>query len=234
MHRAEFGQAYGQVPVASLGRLVDQNVAGTIHRLEHIFFLAHRQCVHMLSEEVVVPRGFPEITLGDLWSVHELVSPSLQLLSQEFLSQGPHLGAARMPENDSWSHRILNREQVQFPSQPSMVAPARLLLRDQKILEFRFSEKGGPVNSLQLLPLLVTLPVGTRNRQKLEDLKLISTDHVGTGTKIHKLPQFVLRQDFSPPLFDQFCLQFLPARAEETDGLLVRNDRRFEAKTLLL
>ena len=88
--RAKLEQAQGQFSIGALPRLVDEDVKRAVHGFEVVVdSLFHDRSggvallvnpdgrKHSLLVPGEVPRGFKEITLGDVRAVHELVSSFL-------------------------------------------------------------------------------------------------------------------------------------------------------------
>src|SRR5437660_4939220 len=76
---AEFGEAYGKVAVAVELGLVDEDVAGTVHRLQLVIgFFDFDRAEHTVFVEIGVTAGFPEVQTHDVRGVDEIVAASEQ------------------------------------------------------------------------------------------------------------------------------------------------------------
>src|SRR5450756_273068 len=104
IHGTQFSPPKWKITIAANLRLVDENMEGAVHRLEHVLVLIDLdRRVHVLLVEVPVARGFPELKICNVGSVDEFI-PTLDVLSTpEILDLLANNGSLGMPENQSLS-----------------------------------------------------------------------------------------------------------------------------------
>ena len=70
-------------------------------------------------------------------------------------------------EDKNYNYQYLNGEEIQILSKASMIPALRLLLLDTVSLQLLLSLPCGPIDSLQHLIFLITPPIRSRNKFKL-------------------------------------------------------------------
>ena len=72
-----------------------------------------------------------------------------------------------------------------------MVASPRLFEARHVFVELILAWKGGAIDTLQLLVILITAVIGTGNREQLKSLNLLGIADVGTRTQIDEFAVLV-------------------------------------------
>src|SRR6185295_4350358 len=90
------------------------------------------------------------------------------LVAPKILNQQPDRRALRMPEHKAGADLILDRDQVEFLPDLSVVTSFNLFQLRQMRVEFRLGRKGGPIDPLQHGIAFVAAPVRTSSTQELE------------------------------------------------------------------
>src|SRR5579885_28716 len=146
--RAHLGVALRQVAVRALLRAVDADVERAVHRLDaelHVFELHRRE--HRVAVRLVVAARDPEVALGDVRRVNKSVAALVQLLVEVVLHRLADDRALRVPEDEASAVLLLNREEVEFFAQATVVAPLGLLALLDPGVEFFLRGEGGSVDA---------------------------------------------------------------------------------------
>mmetsp|Transcript_16800 Transcript_16800/g.56766 ORF Transcript_16800/g.56766 Transcript_16800/m.56766 type:complete len:215 (+) Transcript_16800:1027-1671(+) len=133
---------------------------GAVHRLELILVLLHLHLVeHRLCVKVVMAARLPEVDVGNVRRVQQLVAVGGVLLLPRVLDEAADARALGVPEDKTAARRLLDREQVQLLPQNAVVALLRLLQAPAVLLELPGLWEGGAVDARERLALLVAAPV---------------------------------------------------------------------------
>ena len=100
--------------------------------------------------------------------VQQLVAVPVVFVLPVVLDQPSQLRALGLPENQPRADLIVDGEEFQFLAQPAMIALFRLLQVVQILFQRLLVEKGGAVDPLQYVVVLVAAPVGAGNPQQFE------------------------------------------------------------------
>src|SRR5467141_176084 len=80
---AEFGEAHGKIAIAVELGFVDEDVAGTVHRLQLVIGLFYFDWAeHAVFVEIGVAAGFPEVQTHDVRRVYEIVAAGEEFVAQ--------------------------------------------------------------------------------------------------------------------------------------------------------
>jgi len=108
-------------------------------------------------------------------------------------------GPLRMPQNQSRSDVLLNREEVELLAQDPMVALLRFLEPPHVCVEVVLAEPRGAVDALQHLPPLVAAPIGAGGMEQLEVFDPTGARHVRASAEIDERAVRVHRDDLVRP-----------------------------------
>ena len=151
--------------------------------------------------------------------VQQFVAPGEVGLAPELFDQQAHPGATGMPEHQASAGLIFDGEQIQIGADAAVVTALGFLDAVFVLAELLRRFKGGAVNPLQLLAVLIAAPVGARHALQFEGfgIELAGVLHMGAGAEIPPLlPQGVEGDGLLQP-FEDF----------EFVGLVLRFDPRF-------
>ena len=82
IHSAKLGQAHRQLAITAQARLVNQDVARAIHRLQLIVGLFDLdRAEHILAVKIGVPAGLPQIQAHDVRRVDQIVAAAQQFVA---------------------------------------------------------------------------------------------------------------------------------------------------------
>ena len=213
VHRAEFRQPHGKVPVGVGVIRVNLDVVGAVHRLEHIALNgAGGQAVEqfragspLLAEFF---HGVPfrdgrvlaflvirevsgravQVQLADVGRVHLGVAQLVQLFRDEVLQGTADESPLGLPEDEPLPHGFVNAEQAQFAAQFAVVAAPRLFQPFQVFVKLGAVREAGAVNALEHGAVFVPLVEGARHAHDFECLAVARAAHVGTGAQVRKIP----------------------------------------------
>mmetsp|Transcript_10564 Transcript_10564/g.22520 ORF Transcript_10564/g.22520 Transcript_10564/m.22520 type:complete len:412 (+) Transcript_10564:1084-2319(+) len=133
---------------------------GAVHGFDLILFVLDLHLIeHSLFVEVEVSGSFPQVEIGDVRCVDDVVIlVNVLLLPKvfDFTSDG---GAFGVPEDESSSGVFLNRKKIQLLPQSPMIPLLRLFQHPLILLQLlRILPRRG-INPLQHLPLLIAPPI---------------------------------------------------------------------------
>src|SRR5882762_2854144 len=124
---AELAQAHRQIAIRLQRIFVDENVAGTVHRLEAIFGVVEFHGVeHVLRVVAFVARGKKQLAAGHVRRYDERIAASQVLFAHPVFHLFTDDAAFGMPKDEARSGKFLDREQVELLAQHAMVALLRL------------------------------------------------------------------------------------------------------------
>src|SRR5437762_11138683 len=157
--------------------------------------------------------------------VNQSVTAPLKFRAQIIFHLRPDRAALRMPEHEALSVVFLNRKQIEFAAESSMVTLLSFLTLFQPTVEFSLSEERRAVDALHLRTLSIAFPVSAGQRQKLESFQAIRVRYVRTKTEIDERRTIdVIDADVSPSLLvDQLAFQRFITFIEAAQRFRLRN-----------
>mmetsp|Transcript_22390 Transcript_22390/g.50453 ORF Transcript_22390/g.50453 Transcript_22390/m.50453 type:complete len:493 (-) Transcript_22390:197-1675(-) len=217
--------ADGQLAVGALGVLVHEDMEGAVHGLDLVDLLLNVHLVeHALRVELEVSRLLPQIHVGDVGAVHQLVSaPHVQVLP-EGLDDIPHPSSLGVPEHQPSSCLLLDAKEVHLLSQLAVISPLRLFHHVLVRLELRLVLPCRPVDALQRSFGLVSSPVCAGHSLQLDRLP------ADVSSRLHVRP----RAQVPPLLSDVVDADILSLRDRVQQLQLVRLFLRFDPLPRLL
>src|SRR5450756_1209717 len=220
IHGTQFSPPKWKITIAANLRLVDENMEGAVHRLEHVLVLIDLdRRVHVLLVEVPVARGFPELKICNVGSVDEFI-PTLDVLSTpEILDLLANNGSLGMPENQSSAGLLLNAVEVQLLPQLAMVALGSLFPSRDKTDQLFLRWESRTIDALKHLVLLVPSPIRSCDRQKLKMLKVACGRDMRSTAEVRERALSVERDGRRRYLRKDLDLILVAAFLEEFDGL---------------
>ncbi len=93
-----------------------------------------------------------------------------------------------MPEDETASGVLFDREEIELGAELAMVAPPRFFQPREILLELRAIVPGRAVDSLQHWPVLVAAPVGAGDARQFERADSPRRIGVAAAAKIGELP----------------------------------------------
>ena len=180
---AELAVAQRQVAVALDALLVDQDVAGAVHRLQGVVALLALRREHRVLVLVPVAAQFPQRLVDHLRTLDLLVAVVLVDLAHVLLDALPDRPALRVPEHHA-GRVIVDVEQVELAAQLAVVALLGFLQHRQVLREFFLRRPGRAVDALQHLVAVVAAPVGAGHLHQLEELQLARAGHVRAAAQV--------------------------------------------------
>ncbi len=131
IHRAEFGQAHGQLAITARLALVNHDVVRAVHRLEEVFLLVgHHDRLELAVGVIGIVAGdLVQLNAADVRRIDRHVAAADQLLFDERLEQPADHGALRQPENQAAADKRACCEQLQLLAEHAMVAALGLFDR---------------------------------------------------------------------------------------------------------
>src|SRR5580704_4468965 len=115
IHGAEFGETHGQIAITAQPRLINEDVARAIHRLELVVgFFDFHWTKHVVFVKAGVAAGVPELAAHDVRRVDDVVSALEEFGAQPVFDDRADQAALRVPENQAGSGLILNAEKIEF------------------------------------------------------------------------------------------------------------------------
>ena len=83
-----------------------------------------------------------------------------------------------MPQDQPLAVTLLNRKQIEFATQPTMIALLSLFTLLEPRIEFVLRKKRSSIDALHLWSLGITLPVSAGERKQLESFQAIRIRHM--------------------------------------------------------
>ena len=194
---AELEQPQRQLAVGALPALVDEDVERAVHRLQVVAMTLvelHRR-EHALGEPLQVAGGLEQLRLGDVGRVDELVARLLVACSRVVLHHLADESPLGMEDRQPRAELGREREQVELGTEAAVVAALGLLEPVQMGLERLVRLPRGPVDPLQLWPVLVAAPVGAGHPRQLEVAEPVGRGHVGTAAEVDEARSVPVRAD---------------------------------------
>src|SRR5947208_12162074 len=93
--------------------------------------------------------------------VNQSVAALRKFRAQIIFHLRPDRAALRMPEHEALTVIFLNRKQIEFAAESSMIALLSFLALLQPTVEFSLSEERRAIDALHLRPLRIAFPVRT-------------------------------------------------------------------------
>ncbi len=218
-HQTRLGQKQGHVPLAGLIQQAGlQSVLAQVQGAGSGVLVQRRELGVAVVGEVTA--GAVHVELADMRGVNRAVAPAGQLIAEELLQKTANQRAARHPQDQTGTGQRANGEQVQLLAQQAMVALFRLFQLLQIGIQILLGEKGGRVQTLQLLAGRVALPVGPSQRHQLEGANLAGVGQVGAAAQVDELAlaieaERILLAEF---LVDVLDLELLPHPLHQGTG----------------
>ena len=195
---AQLRQTHRQIAIALRRVLVDEDVAGAVHRLQLIVgIIQFDRRVHVLRVETRMPADLPQLVTHDVRSEDHIVTATDTFFAHPVFHQLANDAALGMPEDKARSGDVLNGEQVELLAQHAMVATLRFFQARKMLLHLFLGEKGGAVNALQLRIFLIAQPVGSGNAHHLEGLDAAGGRHMRATAKVDKRAIAIERDVFA-------------------------------------
>mmetsp|Transcript_30352 Transcript_30352/g.51992 ORF Transcript_30352/g.51992 Transcript_30352/m.51992 type:complete len:288 (-) Transcript_30352:750-1613(-) len=128
VHGAQLCPAQRQVAVG-LGRVLkEQAVEGTVHRLQLVLLLLHlHRLEHIVPVKIKVAGGFPQIQIGDVWRVQNVVPVLDMLFFPIGFDQVAHDRPLGVPKDQPAAGILLDGKQFEGLAQRAVVTAFRLL-----------------------------------------------------------------------------------------------------------
>src|SRR6266850_2678961 len=131
---AELAVAQRQLAITAQALVVNQHVAGAVHRLDRVVALLRLGGEHVLPVILPVPRFLPQAAVENLRAAYFEIAVVLIDAPQVLLDLLPERPALRMPEHHARGF-LLKMEKIQLRAQPPVVALVRL--RDHAQVRFQ-------------------------------------------------------------------------------------------------
>ena len=232
MAEAEFAVAQRQVAVAAHVRVEDQDVPGTVHRLDREVVLLGLRREHVLLEILPVAGTLPQRPVEDLRRLHFLVAVVLVDAAHVLLDRLPDRPALRVPEHHP-RRFVLQVEEVERTSQLAVVALFRFLDARDVGLEVLLLRPCRAVDSLQHLVARIAAPVRAGQLHQLEHLELARRRHVRTAAQVRERAFRIQRNGFvRRNRRDDLRLVVLAHRFEILDRVVARHFRAHDGLVL--
>ena len=123
IHRTEFRESHRQIAIATQLRLVNQDVPGTIHRLQLILGLFHfHRAKHVVLVIAGVAAGVPQIATHDMRRVNQIVAALDQFVAQPGFNDVANEAALGMPEDQAGAGFFLNTEEIELRAKFAVIA----------------------------------------------------------------------------------------------------------------
>ena len=195
---AELGVALREVAVGLRRILVDENVAGAIHGLEAIFRVVEfHGRVHVFGVDILVAGDLPERAAHDVRRENHVIATANTLFAHPVLHGLADEAAFGVPEDEACACDLLDGEEVELLAEDAVVAGLDLFEVLEVGVEVFGVEERGAIETLELLVLFVSEPVGAGERGELECLDARGRWDVGAAAEVSEGAVFVERDGFA-------------------------------------
>src|SRR5450830_1022489 len=220
IHGTQFSPPKRKITIAANLRLVDEDMEGAVHRLEHVLVLIDlERGVHVLLEEAPMARGFPEFKICNVGGVDEFISTPDVLSTPEILDLLADNGTLGVPENESSTSLLLNAEEVQLLPKFAMVALGGLFPGRDKTGQLFLRWESRAIDALKHLVLLVPSPIRTCDGEKFEVFKVAGGRNMRSTAEVRERSLSVERDGRRRYFRKDLDLILVAAFLEEFDGL---------------
>src|SRR6204780_4927854 len=160
IHGAQLGQPHGKLAVAAQLRLVNQNVARTVHGLELVVgFFDFDRAKHIFAIKVRVAAGLPQFKQHDVGGENEVVAAVGQLVAQPVFHLPANDTALGMPENQARAGFLLNAEKIKLLAQLAVIAALGFFQLVEIFVQILLFHETGAVNPLHLRIAFLAFPI---------------------------------------------------------------------------
>src|SRR5580704_14262045 len=220
IHGAEFGETHGQIAITAQPRLINEDVARAIHRLELVFgFFDFHGAEHVVFVKAGVAAGVPELAAHDVRRVDDVVAALEEFHAKPVFDDGADQAALGMPEDQAGAGFIFDTEKIELRAKLAVVAALRFFEAMQIGVEFLLCEEASSVNALKLRIPFVTFPVRAGDAHQLECLDPLSRRNMRTAAEVDEFAGGVEGDHrVSGFFFDELALENLIGFFVEIDG----------------
>mmetsp|Transcript_13418 Transcript_13418/g.29139 ORF Transcript_13418/g.29139 Transcript_13418/m.29139 type:complete len:376 (-) Transcript_13418:296-1423(-) len=227
VHGPELSPTDWQIAIRSKLILVHEAVEGAVHGFDLIFLILHLHLLkHAIAVKVVVARGFPQIQIGNVGRVNNVVIVVNVFRLPKFFNVPAYDRPFGMPKYKTTTSIFLNGKQIKLLSKDAMVALLRLLHHLLVPLELAGILPGRGINALEHFAILVAPPIRTGHRLERNRLlrELSRRLDVRAGAKIPPLvPDLVDGNRFRLDGFENLKLEGFSDIINALDRLLPSN-----------
>ena len=135
--------------------------------------------------------GAVEAELADVGRVDLIVSSLAQFVGYEVLQFSTENSPVGSPEDHAGANGFIDMEELEFFAEFSVISCARLLHAFEVFCQFFFVGKGGTVDALELLVVLVSAMVGTGDGEEFESFDFFRVADMGSGAEVDKFSVLV-------------------------------------------
>src|SRR5215510_8799604 len=119
--------------------------------------------------------------------VHQFIPVLNMLVAPKILNQQTDRRALRVPKHQAGADLILDRDQVEFLPDLSVVTSLNLFQLRKMRVEFRLGRKGSPIDPLQHGIAFVSAPVRTGSAQEFECPNMTCRWKMGAAAQVGEL-----------------------------------------------
>mmetsp|Transcript_6181 Transcript_6181/g.12764 ORF Transcript_6181/g.12764 Transcript_6181/m.12764 type:complete len:327 (-) Transcript_6181:406-1386(-) len=191
VHGSQLGPSNGEIAIGSQSILVHKTMEWTIHWFDLVLFIFNFHLIeHIRLVKVKVPRGFPQVQVGDMRCVNDVVSILFVGLLPEVFDDCANLRSLWMPKDETPTSIFLNGKEIELLSKHTVISLLGFLQHFLVLFELCRVFPSGGVNTLQHFAVFVPTPVGTSNTLQGQSLlrDLFGRFYVRTRTQI---PPFI-------------------------------------------
>ncbi|SCI87807.1 Uncharacterised protein [uncultured Ruminococcus sp.] len=194
VHQAQLANAQGQILVGVHLRLVDQNAARAVHRLNSVVLFINDRRIHIVLIMIPVPASLPQLAAQDDRRGNFLIaglSVDFTPIVDQQVFQHHTLG------QKEWEARPLihNGKQLQLTAQLAVIALLSLLQHVHISVQVRRLGEGDAVHALQHFIIGISAPISARTISKAYSLDVAGTHQMRAGAQIRVLA-LAVKADF--------------------------------------
>ena len=183
IHGAKLRQSHWQIAVGMGLVGIDLVVVRTVHRLEQVLLVFHRDGIVLRVGVVwIVARCLVQFQITDVRSDHFLITTLLLFITEEGFKATAQGGSIRQPHGQAPSHHWRDGIDFQLLAQLTVIPLFGLLTLMQKLFQHLLLGEGYAVDARELLARYIATPVGASHTKEFRKLQVSRMWHVRSAT----------------------------------------------------
>ena len=223
VHDAKLEIPLLQFTIAAQMRIVNEHVRNAVHGLDAVHVAFDLREIHVFTVVGVMPGLFPQLAAQNLRALHKLITALDVFAAQEIFKDRTEQHPLGQPEDHTGGHILMEREQIEFLTELTVVAALGLFDTVQIFLEIFGIGKGRCVDAGKHTVLFVAAPVRPGNGQQLERLHEPGIRNVRPTAQVNEIAVPVQGDGPVFEALDQLDLVGLAHIVEQLDGVGLGN-----------
>mmetsp|Transcript_11062 Transcript_11062/g.32042 ORF Transcript_11062/g.32042 Transcript_11062/m.32042 type:complete len:219 (+) Transcript_11062:809-1465(+) len=164
VYSSELTPSDGEISIRSQLIGIHQTMEGAVHRFDLVHFIFDIHLIkHIRAVEIKMARRFPQVQVGNVWGVNDIISILLVGGLPEIFDDLANLGSLRMPEDKATTGVFLNGKEIQLFAEHTVISLLCLLQHFLVLFKLSWVFPSCGVNALQHFTIFISSPVGSCN-----------------------------------------------------------------------